>query len=558
MQERRSADGGRARPAGPGPARRSRLRLRDQVILLVTGLVALTLLLSVAVAAYTVRGIVERQFEIRALTVARAAALDTRLAPWLDGPATRDGPVQAAAERVRVGTNVQAVVVLDANGVRYSHPDASRVGSPVRVDLDPVLAGAETMSVEDDAEGPAARARVPLRDAAGRVVGVVSVGLGMGRVEDSVWALTRGLVAAAVVVLVLGVLGAFVLARRLRRTTHGLEPAEMADLLRGQQALLEGVKDGVVALDPDGVVTAANEEAHRLMGTRPGVSPESARAGLPDEVQALLARPEPPRGELTVVGDHTVVATRLAVVRDGRDLGTVLVLRDESDLDDLARELEATRALGDALRAQAHEYTNRIHTVAGLLRLGHVPQAREYLVQLQASTAWGELVDDPYLAGLLTAKAAVASEAGVVLRVGDTTWVDRPLRHPLDCVTVVGNLIDNAVRAAQSAATPDGDEPWVEVTLLADAADLVVHVVDSGPGVATEDREAIFRPGFTTRPGGSVDRRDHGLGLALARRTARRHGGDVELVDPGSADHGAAFSARLEHVVEPATVAGRT
>ncbi|MGW5237689.1 ATP-binding protein [Monashia sp. NPDC004114] len=539
---------------------RPALRLRDQVILLVTGLVAATLLLSVFVAAYIVRGIVQRQFEIRALTIARAVALDTRYVGWLQSaPASPDGPVQAEAERVRIGTNAQSVIVLDASGTRYSHPDTRLVGGRARADLGPVLAGDEVMAVEDEADGSAARGRVPLRDSTGRVVGVVSVGLGMSRVNDSVWALTRGLVLAGLAVLLIGVAGAYALARRLRRTTHGLEPAEMADLLRGQQALLSGVRDGVVALDPDGAVTASNDVARRLLGRAPTIGVPADEAGLPPQVLDLLTRADAPRGELVALGDDTVVATRLPVVRDGRDLGSVLVLRDQSDLDDLARELEATRALTDALRAQAHEYTNRIHTVAGMLHLGHVVEARDYLLELHSTTTWGELISDPFLAGLLTAKAAVASEAGVRLRVSDTTWVEGHLQHPLDSVTVVANLVDNAIRAAQQPVGPKDldDESWVEVTLLSDGLALVVHVVDSGPGVAPEQREAIFHPGFTTRLLDADARPKHGLGLSLAQRTARRHGGDVVLTDAGSDGHGAAFTARLEDVIEPDPGASR-
>jgi two-component system, CitB family, sensor kinase len=264
-----------------------------------------------------------------------------------------------------------------------------------------------------------------------------------------------------------------------------------------------------------------------------------------------LTRTVPPRGELTVIDDNTVHATRLPVLRDGHDLGQVLVLRDHSDLDNIGRELEATRALTDALRAQAHEYTNRIHTVSGMLHLGHVDDAQTYLVELEASTTWGELITDPYLAGLLTAKSAAASEAGVTLRVGETTWVDGRLTHPLDCVTVVANLVDNGIRAAAAA---DATHGWVEITLASDGEALVVHVCDSGPGLAEATAADIFQPGFTTRHLDDNDRGTHGLGLALAQRTARRHHGDVVLVDPGGQDHGAVFSARLEGVLHTSTM----
>ncbi|MBP2355828.1 two-component system CitB family sensor kinase [Kribbella aluminosa] len=528
--------------------RRPRLRLRDQLLLLVTALVAATLVTSVVIATYVVRAIVQRQFEIRALTIARGVALDNRYAQWLGDVPTPGGPVQLEAERVRSGTNAQYVVVADTSGIRYSSPDPAAVGDRIRTDLTAVRTGGQLMTIDQEASGTSATGSVPLRAADGRIVGTVSVGLAMSRVNERVWTLTRQLVAGGSVSLLLGIGGAIALARRFRRTTHGLEPAELADLLRGQEAVLSGVRDGVVAVDPSGIVTACNSEAERLLGARPAGRPVRD-AGLPEPVVALLTRDDAPVGETTVIGDNTVRATRLAVVRDGTDLGQVLVLRDHSDLDSIARELEATRALTDALRAQAHEHNNRIHAVSGMLGLGHVDEARDYLRELGGSTTvWGDRIADPYLAGLLTAKSAAASEAGVRLRLGDTTWVDGRLTQPLDCITVVGNLVDNGIRAAAGSGGA-----WVEITLASDGHALVVHVVDSGTGVPAGARDEIFQPGFTTR---ELARDGHGLGLGLARRTARRYRGDVLLADPGgSGTHGAVFSARLEDVVAAPTTA---
>jgi two-component system CitB family sensor kinase len=171
-----------------------------------------------------------------------------------------------------------------------------------------------------------------------------------------------------------------------------------------------------------------------------------------------------------------------------------------------------------------------------------VAEAQTYLTELSDSATWVSGVDDPYLAGLLAAKAAAASEAGVMLRVADATWLEGRLTQPLDTVTVVANLLDNGIRAAaEGRRTPK----WVEVALLSDGPDLVVHVVDSGDGVPADLEETVFDHGFSTRAG---DRSGHGIGLALARHTARGHGGDVRLADPGTAEQGASFEARLREV----------
>jgi len=257
---------------------------------------------------------------------------------------------------------------------------------------------------------------------------------------------------------------------------------------------------------------------------------------------------------LRIICDRAVLATRLPVQRDGRDLGEVLILRDRSDLDTMARELESTRALTDALRAQAHEHTNRLHALAGLLHRGDVPEALAYLEELSGTGTWVAGLDDPYLAGVLAAKSAAASESGVALEVAPETYVDGRLARPLDTVTVVANLLDNAVRAA---ATGSRHPARVEVTLLSHGADLVVHVRDTGDGVPPEAVEAVFDHGYTSR---TATPAGHGLGLALARHTARATGGDLVLLDPGGpsldggSGHGAVFEARLCGVISAAPV----
>jgi len=261
-----------------------------------------------------------------------------------------------------------------------------------------------------------------------------------------------------------------------------------------------------------------------------------------------------------------------SVFRDGLDLGRVAVLRDRTDVEALSRRLDAVGALTQALRAQRHEFANRLHAIAGLLDVGETTRARAYLADVQERgplrypVQHADRLTEPFLQAFLGAKGVEAAERGVLLRIGPETLVQGTITEPGDVTTVLGNLVDNAVAAALSGArsSPDAPQPWVEVEVLDEGTTLHLSVMDSGPGVPG-DRDLFARRSPGPRAAGDDDGpgdggsgdpgQVHGLGigLPLSREIARRNGGDVWLADrggpgDGGADdttHGAVFCARL-------------
>lgn len=535
-----------------------RISWRAQVLSLLALVLVAALSVAVGGALYVVRTSVAEETESKALAIARTVAADPRYAVWVtSGPPSPNGPAQQAAQEVVESTHALYVVVADGRGIRYSHPEPDQVGLVVSTDPRGPLRGEDEVAIEQGSLGWSARGKVPLRSATGAIVGLVSVGVPVSQVDalQRRWSIVVAGIGAAA--LAAGLLGLAAFWRRLRRATHGLEPEEMADLLREQAAVLGGAWDGIVAVDTAGRVRICNGAARRYLGTPVTVGRPAARSGLPAPILALLddagpsssSSSHPVTGRLVVAHGRVLDARRLPVVRQGRDLGVVVVLSDRTDLDDLGRELEATRALTDALRAQAHEHANQLHALSGMLHLGHEQDALAYLAELAGGVSCSGQVEEPYLAGLLGAKTAAASERGVELRVAQETHVAGRLGRPLDCVTVVGNLLDNATRAA---VTGRRRPAWVEVALYTRGNDLHVRVVDSGDGVPAHAREVIFEQGWTSKtaqqgspgvPGG------HGVGLALARATARRHRGDVHLVAGSGEGHGAVFTALLAGVL---------
>jgi two-component system CitB family sensor kinase len=329
------------------------------------------------------------------------------------------------------------------------------------------------------------------------------------------------------------------LARRLKRQTLGLEPHELAELVQEREAVLHGIGEGVLAVDTGGRVSVCNDEAARLLAVRPSPGDPVGALALPPALAAVLAGTGTADNLITVAGDRVLVANYRTVRRDDRDLGGVLTLRDRTDLETITRELDSVRTLSTALRAQRHEFANRLHVLSGLLQNGHRSEALEFLHAVSDTTvaAAGPALDDPYLQAFVGAKTAEATEKDVRLALADTSWVGTRVTAPVEVTTVLGILVDNALEAARRGRRRPA---WVDLALLEDADTLHISVVDSGDGVPGGLTGRIFEAGVSTCDGAG-----RGLGLALARQAARRLGGDVTLAVAAGETHGALFEARL-------------
>ncbi|CCE76769.1 sensor histidine kinase [Clavibacter nebraskensis] len=565
---------------------------------LVLQLLVVLVVVGIATVAYGVLSSSENREEAQAtaLAIARTAAEDPALraavtAETADpGVATAsdlaDGPVQRTAEAVRARTGALFVVVTDDRGLRLAHPDPAELGERVSTDPTVALAGREEVTWATGTLGESARAKVPVRALAdasaggdddagggsGRVVGEVSVGFAAATVRDSIGVDVAAIGVVALLALGVGAVASGILSRRLARLTLGLQPSELAGLVQDQAAVLSGVGEGVLGLGPDGRVTVCNPRAAELLGLVDPVGRTLADLGvapvLRDAVAGAQAGAAAGSASLRAVVDDRLLFVDVARVdRDGRDLGTVMVLRDETDIEAMSRRLTAVTAMSTALRVQRHEFANRLHVVRGLVATGRVDEADGYLAGVleQGPVAFptvdAGLVDEPYLQAFLGAKAMEAEERGVALRVGPGTLVRGFLVRPEEVTTVLGNLVDNAVQAAVRGSRADR---WVEVEALDDGADLHLAVSDSGDGLAASDAGRVFqrRPddvggaAEAVAAGGGADPA-HGLGfgLPLVRDIARRDGGDVWVADPGGppprAESGAVLCARLAGVVEP-------
>lgn len=527
-------------------ARRTRLTLAGQVLALqlVVIAVVLTIVGAISLRQTTVTFEEERGSAMRSVAeyLANTPLVRARI-DAIDAPRVL-APTVDRALRLSGAT---VVSVTDPDGEVVASSDPTIVGT--RLDLGPsrVQEGRGwSGDVADDGRQNVA-GHAPVLDDDGRLIGLTIAEQRYPAVWDRLTDDSTDLALFLGAGAALGVLGTWWVSRVLKRRTRGLGSAEIATLADHREALLHSIGEGVLAIDPDGRVTVLNDGARELLGLPDDVVGRPLDAlDLEPEVAELLSGHDAAHDVVAVVGDRVLVVNRRAARSGGRGIGTVTTMRDRTELVSMQHQLSSNLSITDTLRAQTHEFANRLHTISGLVELEEYDELSQLLGTLTREreamdTRVRDLVPDSAAAALLGAKASVAAEAGLRLEV-DETSASPPLSPELsaDLTTVLGNLVDNAVDACRGGAGS-----VVRVGVHEQAGVLVVEVSDDGPGIPDDIRDAIFVRGFSTKTDVLGGR---GIGLPLVRLIATRRGGSALLLD--SLD-GAAFRVSLP-IEEPA------
>ncbi len=512
------------------------LSVSSQLLLLQVAIVAATVVIGALASYALVSSQIDDQYEQRALAIAYAVAATPDIVEAMSD-AEPSKTIQPIAEAIRRSVGADFVVVANKDGIRYSHPNPENIGKHVSTDPNQTLAGDVYVGYQEGTLGRSLRAKVPITSG-GDVIGIVSVGFLDTQLAQKLAQALPTMTLTVLLALALGIGGSLILARRIDRQTFGLGPREIAGLLEQRDAMLHGIREGVLALDTGGRIALANDEALRLLGLPASIAGRVLRDHVPDgRVRDVLEGSGSGLDQVVLAGDRTLVVNRRPVTIRGSDVGAVVTLRDRTELEAVLRELDTARDLAQALRAQAHEFSNKLHVVGGLIELGRLDDAIRFVAE--TSLVHQELVDlvqeriaDPALAALLLAKAALASERRVEFRLATDALLPAQVTDVRDLITVVGNLVDNAIDAASGAA-----DAWVEVSMHAEPGGTAVRVRDSGPGIDEHVVDEIFREGYTTKGGGA----HYGIGLALVRQVAQRSGGWVRVANNG----GAIFTALI-------------
>ena len=492
--------------------------LGKRMLLLMMGLLVLLVCATGFIGNQIVTGILNEYIGRVALNVSRSVSLSPIVSKGLI-QLESDG-IQRYAESVRKATGASFVVVGDYEGKRYSHPVPERIGKyMVGGDNERALVqGQSYVSIAVGTLGPSLRGKVPIFSTEGEILGVVSVGYLIETVQDVIQPYQQRLLFWILGLFAVGALGTWFIAREVKRSIFGLEPYEIAGLYRERTALLESIREGIIAINEKGDVTVMNHQAAQILG----FSPEDA-LGRPIEQllpeTRMLEVLETGKGEYDqemLIEEEEVVVNRVPILEQDHVTGVVSSFRRAQEIDRLVQELTSIREYSEALRAQTHEYSNKLHTLAGLIQIGATQESLDLIGR--ESSGYNALlrqlsdqIHDPFLSAIIVGKYHRALELKTELEIDPESSMSN-IGHSSrseKIITIIGNLLENALEA--SALVEGRKKVCLSMTDVGN--DLIFEIEDSGPGISQEQQETIFDEGFTTKSG-----MGRGIGLRLVQK----------------------------------------
>lgn len=506
--------------------------LKAQMICLVFLLVFSLTLIAGGLYTAMISEVLEDQIGKRALQVSRTVAQLPMVKHQIVKPRP-EGKLQALAEQIREEVDAEFIVIGNRDGIRFSHPKPDRLGKKmVGGDNAPALERGESyVSRAVGTLGPSIRGKVPIFDESGGIVGVVSVGYLQENVRVIIHDHQLKVGVLVGVLVVFGILGAVSISNRFKRAIFDLEPEQIARLLTERETIIDSIREGVVAIDRHANVTVVNRQAIVILGkdSESQIIGQPIKDVLPGaKLSRILSGGEQRHDQELEVNGTIMLINTVPMIEQDTIIGAVASFRRRDELDILAKQFSQVKEYSEMLRAQTHEYSNKLHTIAGLIQIDHDKEALELISQETAGyqgliAFLAKAVPFPVLAAFILGKYNHAQELRIEFEIDpDSQLKDVPSELSREkLVTILGNLLDNAFDAALQGE----HQAKVKLSMTDVSNDLVFEVEDSGAGVPAEKSEQIFERGFTTK------QNDRGHGLYLARKALRDLGGQITLSD---------------------------
>ena len=494
--------------------------LQSKMIIFIVTLVLFQIGIMGFVSTNLVDTILEDQLGKRVLDVSQTIATMPEVARLLEAK-DPDGQLQVLAEAIRKKTGTRFVVIGDHEGRRYSHPNPEKIGHIMDGgDNDQALEYGQTYTSRAVGSlGLSLRGKVPIFDADDNIIGIVSVGYMEESIHQMIADRRAIIITSNVILLIFGVFVAVLLARSFKRAIFGLEPHEIGRMFKERSAILGSVREGIVAINKDGHITMINQAAKKTLGLSPDQDylHQRIESVVPDTgILDVLRTGESQLDWEHRIGGKEIIVNRIPIWHDEKVMGVVSSFREKDEIDTLAKELSQVQEYSEMLRHQTHEYSNKLHTISGLIQL----EAYDKAIELIGSETSGyqdllqflvSAVPDPLVSGCILGKYSRAQELNIQLNVDrHSNFTDVPeWINKEKIVTVLGNLLDNAYQAVTPLVE---DKRVVNLSLTDLGNDLIFEVEDSGEGITEDVAGHIFEKGVS-----SSDEKGKGIGLYLVK-----------------------------------------
>ncbi|WP_455811061.1 sensor histidine kinase [Pseudomonas graminis] len=517
-------------PLQPPVVRKRPMKLSTSVSLMVSAVIATVLLIVHLFYFFQISHVTQEGVKDKALAVARTLADSPEIQRALLLPPD-SGLIQPIASAVQESNDLLFVVVTNMEGIRYSHPKAELINQHfIGEDIIPALQGRENMAINHGKLAEALRLFTPVYDSQHKQIGVVAIGISLSEVALQINQSRWNIIWAALCGMLVGAIGTFLLVNAAKRILFGLEPYEISTLFEQRQAMLQSMKEGVIAVDDHTQVTLINRAARQLLR-------ETYRQALNIEVDEMVAASGPLIANLRDVLNNGVprrdeeinfkgrilLCNTMPIRSNGVIIGAICTFRDKTEISQLMQRLDGMVSYVDALRERSHEFMNKLHVILGLLHMKSYGKVEDYILKTANNyqTEIGSLlgkIKSPVIAGFLLSKMNRASDTGNHLLISDDCMLpdNGSEQQVAALITVLGNLIDNALDALGPSA-----EGEVSVLLHYQNGFLACEVSDDGPGIASDQLEAIFEKGFSSKG------EQRGVGLFLVKQQTESLGGKI-------------------------------
>ncbi|SDX99734.1 two-component system, CitB family, sensor kinase/two-component system, CitB family, sensor histidine kinase CitS [Evansella caseinilytica] len=470
------------------------------------------------------------QIGMRALNVSQSVSEipEIREAFFTENPAER---IQPLAEAIRIKTGAEFIVVGNKEGIRYSHPLEERLGEPMMGDDNEraLLFGESYISEATGSLGPSIRGKAPVFSNEGEIIGIVSVGFLIDDVATTIGNYVADTWYWIIICVLLGVIGATFISLHVKNSIFGLEPDEIGRLFQEREAILQSLHEAMIAVDREGSVTMLNQAAENVVRTadRKVTGKHINELIANTQLIEVLETGKTRFNQELRIDKQCFIVNYVPVYNNHKLIGAVATFHNRTEIELLAEELSKIKQYSEALRAQTHEFSNKLNTVSGLLQLEQTQEAIEFITkESKKQQEWIHFfihrVKDAYVSAVLLGKLNRAHELGIKMTIHSDSELTTPLTENQreGLVTIIGNLLENACDAVQES----NRKRQISIFFTDIGEEILFEVEDSGPGISEDDAEEVFTNGFTTKNGAH-----RGLGLALVRQLSEDLGGNIAL-----------------------------